>query len=129
MIKMQIALLCDLRAYAEVRGIRLYTILIDVARAFPSSCRRVILLALREQGVRGALLWAVARRINDTAMSPGLRPGSDLQRVATALGLFEGTHGSPLYFCIAFDSLLRRLRALGPGLPARAAPATASTVG
>ena len=85
-------------AHAEVRGRRLCVILIDIALAFPSSCRKVVLLALRARGERGAMLRAIARRIRQTGMAPGLGPGTDLRRVAISLGLFEGTHGSPLYF-------------------------------
>ena len=59
---------------------------------------------------------AIARRIRQTGMAPGLGPGTDLRRVAISLGLFEGTYGSLLYSLLAFGSFLADLRALNVGL-------------
>ena len=110
----QIHLVHGVAARRAARGEDTYLLLIDIARAFPSTLRSLVWRRLRQKGMGGALLRVVSALFANTArMSVA---GGFTAAVARELGLPEGYVLSPFFFSLVICEMLELLQEAGLGV-------------
>ena len=110
----QVHLVHGVAARRAARGEGTWLLLIDIARAFPSTLRSLVWRRLRQKGMGGALLRVVTALFANTArMSVA---GGYTAAVARELGLPEGYVLSPFFFSLVICELLELLQEAGLGV-------------
>ena len=80
---------------------RYYMLFIDLAKAFDSIDRQILLDQMSKRGVNGSLVMAFYNMLSATSMI------IDGQDIATNIGVMQGAVTSPVTFALYIDNLLR----------------------
>ena len=80
-----------------------YMLFIDLAKAFDSIDRSILISTMKDRGINDSLVKAFSNMLASTSML------IDGQKVATNIGVMQGAVTSPVTFALYIDDLLNRL--------------------
>ena len=100
--KKEISSSIKMKVPAEKRP-KYYMLFIDLAKAFDSIDRSILISTMKDRGINDSLVKAFSNMLASTSML------IDGQKVATNIGVMQGAVTSPVTFALYIDDLLNQL--------------------